>query len=56
LAGEGAKSDSEKLHNITSLDGLYENWFLELLASYVILDRAVPHIYDGLKPFQRIFN
>ena len=42
----------DKLHNITSLDGLYENWFLDY-ASYVILDRAVPHINDGLKPVQR---
>ncbi|MDN5286441.1 MAG: gyrase/topoisomerase subunit [Mucilaginibacter sp.] len=42
----------EKLHNVTSLDGLYENWFLDY-ASYVILDRAVPHINDGLKPVQR---
>jgi topoisomerase-4 subunit A len=40
------------LHKITSLDGLYENWFLDY-ASYVILDRAVPHINDGLKPVQR---
>ncbi|MEY4924828.1 MAG: hypothetical protein RL598_1347 [Verrucomicrobiota bacterium] len=30
----------------------YRNWFLEY-ASYVILDRAVPHIHDGLKPVQR---
>ena len=45
------KQDS-KLHNITSLDGLYENWFLDY-ASYVILDRAVPHLHDGLKPVQR---
>ncbi len=43
---------NEKLHNIIPLDGLYENWFLDY-ASYVILDRAVPHIYDGLKPVQR---
>jgi len=49
---EEQSPDSEKLHNITSLDGLYENWFLDY-ASYVILDRAVPHIYDGLKPVQR---
>ncbi|RKR81725.1 topoisomerase-4 subunit A [Mucilaginibacter gracilis] len=49
---EEKSPDSEKLHNITSLDGLYENWFLDY-ASYVILDRAVPHIYDGLKPVQR---
>jgi len=46
------ESNDEKLHNITSLDGLYENWFLDY-ASYVILDRAVPHINDGLKPVQR---
>lgn len=42
----------DTLHNVTSLAGLYENWFLDY-ASYVILDRAVPHIHDGLKPVQR---
>ncbi|WP_442795711.1 DNA gyrase/topoisomerase IV subunit A [Pelobium manganitolerans] len=42
----------ETLHNVTPLSGLYENWFLDY-ASYVILDRAVPHIHDGLKPVQR---
>jgi topoisomerase IV subunit A len=34
------------------IDGLYENWFLDY-ASYVILERAVPSIEDGLKPVQR---
>ncbi|MBB3186431.1 DNA gyrase/topoisomerase IV subunit A [Microbacter margulisiae] len=34
------------------LSGMYQNWFLDY-ASYVILERAVPHIYDGLKPVQR---
>lgn len=34
------------------LSGMYENWFLDY-ASYVILDRAVPHLADGLKPVQR---
>jgi topoisomerase-4 subunit A len=34
------------------LRGMYQNWFLEY-ASYVILERAVPHIDDGLKPVQR---
>jgi topoisomerase-4 subunit A len=34
------------------VDGLFENWFIDY-ASYVILDRAVPHIDDGLKPVQR---
>ena len=42
----------EVLHQVTSINGLYENWFLDY-ASYVILDRAVPHLYDGLKPVQR---
>ncbi|HEY2583295.1 MAG TPA: DNA gyrase/topoisomerase IV subunit A, partial [Mucilaginibacter sp.] len=45
-------NEDNTLHNIISLDGLYENWFLDY-ASYVILDRAVPHINDGLKPVQR---
>ena len=31
---------------------MYQNWFLDY-ASYVILERAVPDIYDGLKPVQR---
>lgn len=35
-----------------SLGGMYRNWFLDY-ASYVILERAVPHIEDGLKPVQR---
>ncbi|UEG54411.1 DNA gyrase/topoisomerase IV subunit A [Mucilaginibacter daejeonensis] len=43
---------NETMHNVIPLDGLYENWFLDY-ASYVILDRAVPHINDGLKPVQR---
>ena len=34
------------------LTGMYQNWFLDY-ASYVILERAVPHIIDGLKPVQR---
>ncbi|MEN9302583.1 MAG: hypothetical protein RL264_1012 [Bacteroidota bacterium] len=38
--------------NIIPLGGLYENWFLDY-ASYVILERAVPSLYDGLKPVQR---
>src|SRR6201994_4599010 len=44
--------EDQKLHNVTSHGGLYENWFLDY-ASYVILDRAVPHLHDGLKPVQR---
>ena len=34
------------------LGGMYRNWYLDY-ASYVILERAVPHIEDGLKPVQR---
>ena len=37
---------------IIPLNGLYENWFLDY-ASYVILERAVPALFDGLKPVQR---
>ncbi len=38
--------------NIVPLSGLYETWFLDY-ASYVILERAVPGLYDGMKPVQR---
>ena len=41
-----ANNDTHKL------GGMYQNWFLDY-ASYVILDRAVPHLGDGLKPVQR---
>ena len=37
---------------VRHLSGMYQNWFLDY-ASYVILERAVPHIVDGLKPVQR---
>ena len=43
-----AKNDSVK----HQLSGMYQNWFLDY-ASYVILERAVPHINDGFKPVQR---
>ncbi|WP_128543640.1 DNA gyrase/topoisomerase IV subunit A [Larkinella soli] len=42
----------EILHDQTVVSGLYENWFLDY-ASYVILERAVPAVEDGLKPVQR---
>jgi len=41
--------DAAAVHH---LSGMYQNWFLDY-ASYTILDRAVPHIEDGLKPVQR---
>ena len=44
----------EQKHDDTKhqLSGMYRNWFLDY-ASYVILERAVPHLGDGLKPVQR---
>lgn len=42
----------EALHTVTALSGMYQDWFLDY-ASYVILERAVPHMSDGLKPVQR---
>lgn len=48
LHSDYTHSDSVKYH----LTGMYQDWFLDY-ASYVILERAVPNIYDGLKPVQR---
>jgi len=45
-------ADGEIIHDVATVDGLYEEWFLDY-ASYVILERAVPAIEDGLKPVQR---
>ena len=42
----------DEIKKIVNLSGMYEDWFLDY-ASYVILERAVPHIMDGLKPVQR---
>ncbi|NBC83317.1 MAG: DNA gyrase/topoisomerase IV subunit A [Bacteroidetes bacterium] len=47
--GAGTGDDDKHVKKIT---GLYKDWFLDY-ASYVILERAVPHINDGLKPVQR---
>lgn len=44
-----AKEDE---HHVLPLRGMYESWFLDY-ASYVILERAVPELNDGLKPVQR---
>ena len=44
--------EEEKIHDVIPVSGMYENWFLDY-ASYVILERAVPDIDDGLKPVQR---
>ncbi len=49
--GEEHENEQE-LHDVIPISGMYENWFLDY-ASYVILERAVPAINDGLKPVQR---
>jgi topoisomerase-4 subunit A len=49
---EEASQGPAALHSVTALSGMYQDWFLDY-ASYVILERAVPHLYDGLKPVQR---
>ena len=56
-AETGAHSDYKPVNRFDAsvvhhLSGMYQNWFLDY-ASYVILERAVPHIEDGLKPVQR---
>ena len=45
-------NESNNQESIVHVSGMYQNWFLDY-ASYVILERAVPHINDGLKPVQR---
>lgn len=45
-------SPDTELHGVIPVSGMYQNWFLDY-ASYVILERAVPAIEDGLKPVQR---
>ena len=44
--------EAEDVSHVIQVSGMYENWFLDY-ASYVILERAVPHVNDGLKPVQR---
>lgn len=46
------EADGEQLENVIQVAGMYNEYFLDY-ASYVILERAVPHVYDGLKPVQR---
>ena len=45
-------AEEQEVSTVTHVDGMYESWFLDY-ASYVILERAVPDIHDGLKPVQR---
>lgn len=51
-SGEKEPEGHVALHSVTALSGMYKDWFLDY-ASYVILERAVPHLNDGLKPVQR---
>ncbi|NNC82484.1 MAG: DNA gyrase/topoisomerase IV subunit A [Flavobacteriales bacterium] len=54
--GEAEESSEQSTdhadESIVKISGMYEEWFLDY-ASYVILERAVPHLHDGLKPVQR---
>lgn len=55
IGNKGEKAEGQTpvaLQSATALSGMYQNWFLDY-ASYVILERAVPHLDDGLKPVQR---
>ena len=59
LGNEMNEDPQEENHDTKAVDdkiipvnGLYQNWFLDY-ASYVILERAVPSLFDGLKPVQR---
>ncbi len=49
---EDTMEDAGSIRSIQHLDGMYQKWFLDY-ASYVILERAVPYVEDGLKPVQR---
>lgn len=45
-------SEQQHEETIKKISGMYEDWFLDY-ASYVILERAIPSVFDGLKPVQR---
>ena len=46
------EQESHQEESLKKVSGLYKDWFLDY-ASYVILDRAIPSIFDGFKPVQR---
>jgi topoisomerase-4 subunit A len=47
--GEPSDFENDKeLHDVNYISGMYKDWFLDY-ASYVILERAVPHLIDGFK-------
>lgn len=52
LVMDTSAEENGSIRSIQHLDGMYQKWFLDY-ASYVILERAVPYVNDGLKPVQR---
>ncbi len=48
----GQEEQNEGLEKVIQISGMYKEWFLDY-ASYVILERAVPHLHDGFKPVHR---
>ncbi|MGF1584013.1 MAG: DNA gyrase/topoisomerase IV subunit A [Bacteroidales bacterium] len=52
MPGNNGRSKENDFPKIVHLSGMYKDWFMDY-ASYVILERAVPHLHDGLKPVQR---
>ncbi|QDH80648.1 DNA gyrase/topoisomerase IV subunit A [Echinicola soli] len=52
IENNGQSENGDALHDSVPVTGMYQEWFLDY-ASYVILERAVPAIEDGLKPVQR---
>ncbi|AUC84031.1 DNA topoisomerase IV [Polaribacter sp. ALD11] len=49
---DSVENQADSVETITKITGMYKEWFLDY-ASYVILERAVPSLEDGLKPVQR---
>ena len=49
---QGQEEEQNEIKETIHVQGMYKNWFIEY-ASYVILERAIPALYDGLKPVQR---
>ncbi|MCQ2284008.1 MAG: DNA gyrase/topoisomerase IV subunit A [Bacteroidales bacterium] len=52
ITNTNSEEDTSDLHKIIYAQTMYREWYLDY-ASYVILDRAIPDVYDGLKPVQR---
>ncbi len=51
-ANSNGRTNEDRIIDVLPVSGMYQNWFLDY-ASYVILERAVPALDDGLKPVQR---